>query len=149
MIPKAARLFPALLVLILTACDSDASGIGLPELLVRTDKTVYSKAADGPVNTFLVNQSSTPVYVLMGDYVYIEQASDNGWLYHGPWFFVDGFGMSFTLAPGDTLLPLPMDLDYIGRAGTYRFVYQVGLDSSMRSLLPKEERVSEPFRVNW
>lgn len=149
MIRLPARLFPALFFLILTACDSDASGIALPELLVRTDKTVYSKAVDGPVNTFLVNQSTTPVYVLMGDYVYVEQASDNGWLYHGPWFFVDGFTPSFTLAPGDTLLPFPMDLDYIGRAGTYRFVYQVGLDPLMRRLLPIDERVSEPFRVEW
>jgi hypothetical protein len=149
--PTTLRLLPALLALsAVAACGStDPSGLGAAELLVRTDKAIYSKADDGPVSTTLVNQGSVPVYLLMGDYVYIEQASDNGWIYQGPWFFVDGYTVSFPLAAGDSLEVLPMDLDYIARAGTYRFVYQVSLDPLMRRMLPKEVRVSPPFQVTW
>jgi hypothetical protein len=150
MMPRTCRLCPALLLVLVAACGStEPSAIAAPDLLVRTDKSMYSKSADEAVIVTLVNQGSTPIHVLMGDYVYIEQASDNGWLYKGPWFFADGYGPSFPVAPGDTLGALPMGLDYIARAGTYRVVYQVSLDPQMRTLLPKEIRVSQPFRVNW
>jgi hypothetical protein len=146
-----ARLLPALLALAaITSCGStEPSGLHAPELLVRTDKAVYSKAVNEPVKTTVINSGANMVYFLMGDYVYIEQASDNGWIYRGPWFFIDGYGLSFPLAPGDSMEVLPMDMGYIGRAGVYRFVFQVSADRLMRGMLPKEERISEPFTVTW
>ena len=64
---SASRLLPALFLFFITGCDSDPSGIGLPEVLVRTDKQVYSKEADGPIIPTFINQSSVPVYILMGE----------------------------------------------------------------------------------
>ena len=147
----ALRLRTALVALCaVTGCGStDPSDLRVAELLVRTDKAAYSKAEKQAVNATVINRGSSSVYFLMGDYVYIEQASDNGWIYKGPWFFVDGYGLSFPLAPGDSMAVLPMDMDYIARAGVYRFVFQASLDHLMRRMLPKEERVSEPFTVTW
>jgi hypothetical protein len=134
----------------LAACGStEPSDLRVAELLVRTDKTAYSKAVKQAVNATVINRGSSSVYFLMGDYVYIEQASDNGWIYKGPWFFVDGYSLSFPLTPGDSMEVLPMDMDYIARAGVYRFVFQASLDQLMRRMLPKEDRVSEPFTVTW
>jgi hypothetical protein len=150
--PTSACLFWSLLTLSVTSgCGSstDPSGLSIAELLVQTDKAIYSMAHNEPVKITVINHGSSKVFFLMGDYVYIEQASDNGWIYRGPWFFVDGMGMSFSLAPGDSMEVLPMDMAYVNRAGVYRFVFQASLDQLMRRMLPKEERVSEPFTVTW
>lgn len=149
--PTPAPLFPALLALAaITGCGStEPSGLSAPELLVRTDQAVYSKAIQEPVKATVINSGASMVYFLMGDYVYIEQASDNGWIYRGPWFSVDGSTPSFPLAPGDSLEVLPMDLSYIDGAGVYRLVFQVSADRLMRRLLPEAERVSQPFSVTW
>ena len=149
--PTPDRLLPALLALAtITGCGStEPSALSVPDLLVRTDQAVYSKTGNAPVKTVVLNSGSSTVYFLMGDYVHIEQASDNGWIYRGPWFSVDGSTPSFPLAPGDSLEVLPMDLAYIDRAGVYRFVFQVSADRQMRQLLPQAERVSQPFSVTW
>jgi hypothetical protein len=131
-------------------CSStEPAGLSVAELLVRTDQAAYSKAESEAVKITVINKGSSSVYFLMGDYVYIEQASDNGWIYRGPWFFVDGVGMSFPLASGDSMEVLPMNMDYIARAGVYRFVFEASFDQLMRRMLPKEERVSQPFTVTW
>ena len=120
----------------------------LADLLIRTDKPAYSKSLDSGVRITLVNQGAFQVYAPMGEYVHIEQWSENGWINRGPWFFVDGIG-SLQVPPGDSLIPLPMNLDYIDRAGTYRFIFQLAFDPHGRRLIPGDERVSNEFQVTW
>ena len=145
----------AALLLALCGCGSEPTvpptDPGSADVSVRLEKTVYSFAEDVDVQSTVYNRGSGPIYVPLGDYeyVYIEQWSDNGWIYVGPWFFADGVGPSFPIAPGDSLVPLSMDLAYLPRlAGTYRFVFRLWLDPHGRWQVPEEQRVAE-FRVNW
>ena len=150
--PRTARLLLALLALTdITACSStDPSGLGAPELLVKTDKPVYSLSVDVEARVTLVNQGPVQVYAPMNEYVYVEQWSDDGWINRSPWFTIDGVGVSFPVAPGDSLTSPPMSFGYVNRrAGIYRFVFEVALDRSGRPLVPEEQRASAPFEVTW
>jgi hypothetical protein len=129
--------------------STETNELGVADLLVRIEKPVYSKSADDAVRSALINQGSERIYALLGEYVYIEQWSDGGWLYQGPWFVIDGIGTSIPVSPGDSLVPLPMSLEYVSQAGVYRFVFQVSLDSLGRQPFPEAARVSEPFEVTW
>jgi len=135
----------------LTGCGSTGpSGVPAPDLLVTTDKSTYSLAVDVEANVTLINQGPLQIYAPMGEYVYVEQWSDNGWINRRPWFVVDGYGPSFPVAPGDSLTSPAMSFGYVNRmAGTYRFVFQVALDRFGRQPVPESERVSEPFIVTW
>ena len=145
-----ALILSAHLALTTLGCGStEATELGVSELLVRIEKPVYSKSTDNAVRSALINQGSERIYALLGEYVYIEQRSEGGWLYQGPWFVIDGIGASIPVAPGDSLVPLPMSLEYVSRPGVYRFVFQVSLDSLGQHPFPEEARVSEPFEVTW
>jgi hypothetical protein len=131
------------------ACSTEPNRESLSELRIRTDKTAYSKSLDQSVEITVVNEGSFRVYAPMGEYVHIEQWSENGWINQGPWFFVDGVGRSFPIEAGDTHVPLGMDLDYIARAGTYRFIFYLSFDPSLRRPVHLDERVSNEFQVVW
>lgn len=138
-----------LMITVVLGCGSSGpADVNLPELLIRTDKPAYSKSVDSGVRVTLVNHGQSWIYAPMGEYVHIEQWSENGWINRGPWFVVDGTG-NLQVAPGDSLIPLPMDLDYVSRAGTYRYIFYIGLDPFGRHLVPESERVSNEFRVTW
>jgi hypothetical protein len=138
------------LPLILAGCGSaEPSEAGPADVQVRIEKPVYSFALDSSVGSAVHNRGERPIYVPMGEYVHIEQWSDNGWIYRGPWFFVDGYGPSFAVAAGDSLVPPAMNLSYLNRAGTYRFVFRLWLHPRGRWHVPEENRVSPPFTVNW
>jgi hypothetical protein len=131
--PTSARLLSILLALTATAgCGStDPSGLGVADLLVKTDKSVYSLSVDAEARV-------------------IEQWSENGWINRSPWFTVDGADVSFPVAPGDSLTSPPMSFWYVNRrAGTYRFVFEVALDRVGSHLIPEEQRASQPFEVTW
>lgn len=144
----------ALLLLATSGCgggSAEPTEPGSGGVLVRLDKTVYSLARDVEVQSTVYNRRSSPIYLPMGEYVHIEQWSDNGWIYRGPWFVVDGLGPSFSVRPGDSLVTPSMGLGYHGyvnRAGTYRLVFQLWLHPRGWWQLPEEERVAE-FTVVW
>jgi len=143
-------LLPALLVLTaMAACGSTEPGdLGAARLLVRTDKPVYSLSVDRGANVMLINQSSVHIYAPMNEYVYVERRSDFGWINRTPWFAIDGIGVSFPIAPGDSLTAPAMDFGYVNnRAGVYRFVFDVALDRLGRHLVPEDQRVSQAFEV--
>jgi hypothetical protein len=128
----------------------EPNGDGVAELLVRTDKPAYSLAVDRAATATLFNQGRSPIYAPMNEYVYVEQWSENGWINRSPWFVIDGTEVSFPIAPGDSLVALPMNFGYVNnRAGVYRFVFEVALDPFGRRLVPEDQRVSEPFEVSW
>jgi hypothetical protein len=135
----------------LAACDSSGpSGLPTPDLMVKTDKSVYSLAEDIEAEVVLINQGSMQIYAPMAEYVFVEQWSDNGWINRRAWFVVDGSEPSFPVAPGDSLTSPAMSFGYVNRrAGTYRFVFDVALDRFGRQRVPLEERVSEAFLVTW
>jgi hypothetical protein len=146
------RLLPALLALTaLTGCDSTSpSALTAPDLVVKTDKSLYSLSQDVEAQVTLVNRGPLQIYAPMNEYVFVEQWSDNGWINRRPWFALDGFGPTFPVAPGDTLRSPAMSFGYIGgMAGVYRFVFHVTLDRLGRQMVPEEQRVSEPFEVIW
>lgn len=150
--PQPARLIPALLALTaITGCGSTGpSALGSPDLLVKTDKSVYSLAVDVEARVTLINRGPAHIYAPMNEYVFVEQWSDNGWINRTPWFAIDGSTPSFPVAPGDSLTSPPMSFGYVNRmAGTYRFVFAVTVDRFGRQLIPEEQRVSESFEVTW
>ncbi len=84
----------------------------------------------------------------MNEFVYVERFSDGEWGNRHAWFSVDGVGISFPVAPGDSLVALPMDFAYVAeRPGIYRFVFEVALDPKGHRLVPEPERVSDPFEL--
>jgi hypothetical protein len=150
--PTSARLLSILLALTATAgCGStDPSGLGVADLLVKTDKSVYSLSVDAEARVILINRGPVQIYAPMNEYVYVEQWSENGWINRSPWFTVDGADVSFPVAPGDSLTSPPMSFWYVNRrAGTYRFVFEVALDRVGSHLIPEEQRASQPFEVTW
>lgn len=143
------RLFP-LLTGLLGCGSSEPSDLQLAQLLIRTDKPVYSLAQDRAAQPTLVNQGTVPIYAPMNEYVYVEQWTGEEWINRTSWFVVDGDGTSFPIAPGDSLAALPMDFAYVNnRAGIYRFVFEVALDPNGRHLVPEADRVSQPFELTW
>ena len=146
---RAHLLLPIFFAAGIPACDSTEPGaLGVIELLVRTDKPVYSLSVDRAANVQLINQSSVRIYAPMNEYVYVEQSSDAGWINRRPWFAVDGIGVSFAVEPGDTLSAPAMDFGYVNnQAGVYRFVFEVALDEAGRHLAPEDQRVSASFEV--
>ena len=150
--PSPTRLLAILLAITaLIGCGSTGpSGLPAPDLVVKTDKPVYSLSVDVEAHVTLINTGSVQIYAPMNEYVFVEQWSDNGWINRSPWFAIDGVGPSFPVAPGDTLSSPAMSFGYVNRrAGTYRFVFEVALDRFGRQLVPEEQRVSEPFQVTW
>jgi len=143
------RLFPLLTGLV--GCGSNGpSDLPVADLLIRTDKPVYSLAQDQAAQPTLVNQGTVPIYAPMNEYVYVEQWSGEDWINRIPWFVVDGHGPSFPIAAGDSLAAPPMDFEYVNnRAGIYRFVFEVALDPSGRHLVPEADRASQPFELTW
>jgi hypothetical protein len=130
------------------ACGTGPDETPVVQLLVRTDKAVYSVAADGAARTTLVNQGSRSIYAPMNEYVYVQRLLNGWWGEPQPWFVVDGLGLSFPVVPGDSLVALPMDFAYVGnRPGIYRFIFEVAFDSKGRRLVPEPLRVSPPFEL--
>ena len=146
------RMLPTLLaVTTFIGCGSTSpSALTTPDLVVKTDKSVYSLSEDVEAHVSQVNPGPLQIYAPMNEYVFVEEWSENGWINRQPWFAVDGFGPSFPVAPGDTLQSPAMSFGYIGRrAGVYRFVFHVTLDRLGRQLVPEEQRVSKSFEVIW
>ena len=146
------RLIPALFALTAAAgCGSTGpSALATPDLLVTTDKTVYTLAVDVQAQVTLINRGPMHIYAPMNEYVFVEQWSENGWINRRPWFAIDGSTLSLPVAPGDSLTSPPMSFGYVNRrAGTYRFVFDLALDRLGRRLIPEEHRVSQPFDVTW
>jgi hypothetical protein len=118
------------------------------QLLVRTDKALYSLATDNAAAVTLVNQGTMSIYAPMNEYVYVQRFQDGEWWEPMPWFFVDGATPSFPVVPGDSLVAWPMDFDYVGRRpAIYRFLFEVALDPHGRRLVPEQDRVSKPFEL--
>jgi hypothetical protein len=132
-----------------TGCGNDLAGqLGPFDLIVATDKSEYSLTADSVARVTLSNRSDRLVYLPMASYLECERLRDGEWRDAFAWFVVDGIGRSFSLAPGAAVtdeLQLRFYLPH--QPGTYRFRYLVYADPAVRSLLPIEERVSEPVVV--
>lgn len=118
------------------------------ELSVTTDKPVYSLSADQTAQPILVNRGVREVYLPMNEYVAVQRFEAGAWSEPQPWFAVDGVGISFPLAAGDTLRAYPMSFAYVGRqVGVYRFIFEVAADPNGRTILDESVRVSAPFEV--
>ena len=140
------RILGLLLPVGAVACNSAPTASRPVELLVRTDKAQYSLATDNGAAPVLVNLGPGSVFAPMNEYVYVERLAAGGWQDRHPWFAVDGVGISFRIGPGDSLAALPMNFAYVDhQPGTYRFVFEVALDSLGRRLAPEPQRVSPPF----
>jgi hypothetical protein len=148
-VPVRLRLLSATIAL--AGCgSSEPSDLQVADLLVRTDKPSYSLELDQAAQPTLVNQGTVSIYAPMNEYVYVEQWTGYEWINRTPWFTVDGIGVSFPVAPGDSLSALPMDFGYVNnRAGIYRFVFEVALDPHGRHLVPEAERASQAFELTW
>jgi hypothetical protein len=107
-----ARVLPFLCVL---ACSTSPADGGAVDLLVRSDKPVYTLAADQSAKPLLINRGDRPVYLPMNEYVAVEHLEAGIWQQGIVWFVVDGDGISFRLDPGDRLAAEPMDFGYINR----------------------------------
>lgn len=130
------------------ACGTGPDEDPVIQLVVRTDKAEYSLAVDHGAITTLVNQGTIPLYAPMNEYVYVQRLLNGWWGPPQPWFVVDGVGLSFPVAPGDSLVALQMGFDYVGnRPGIYRFIFEVAFDSKGRRLVPEPLRVSPPFEL--
>jgi hypothetical protein len=140
-----ARVLPFLCVL---ACSTSPADGGAVDLLVSSDKPVYTLAADQSAKPLLINRGDRPVYLPMNENVAVEHLEAGIWQQGIVWFVVDGDGISFRLDPGDSLAAEPMDFGYINREpGQYRFVFEVALDSQGHELLPYSATSSAPFEV--
>jgi hypothetical protein len=121
----------------------------LVDLVVRTDKPVYSLAVDEAAVVTLFNLGTRRLYVPMGEYVHIQQWGGDSWINSMPWFFIDGYTLSLKIEPGDSLVALPMDFGYVGnRAGYYRFMFYASPDPQLRTFVPEAKRVAE-FQLTW
>jgi hypothetical protein len=139
-----ARVLPFLCVL---ACSTSPADGGAVDLLVRSDKPVYT-LADRSAKPLLINRGDRPVYLPMNEYVAVEHLEAGIWQQGIVWFVVDGDGISFRLDLGDSLATEPMDFGYINREpGQYRFVFEAALDSQGHELLPYSATSSAPFEV--
>lgn len=125
------------IVLLTVACTTGPSEGVSVNLLVRSDKAVYSLAADHSAQLVLHNRGDRSVFLPMNEYVAVEHLEAGGWGEGIVWFTVDGVGISFRLSPGDSLVGHPMDFRYIDQQpGQYRFVFEVALDSLGHELVP-------------
>jgi hypothetical protein len=135
-------------LLCLAACSTGPSEDLAVSLLVRSDKAVYSLTLDSAAQPVLLNRGQRPIYLPMNEYVAVEHLEAGTWQQGIAWFAVDGAGISFRVAPGDSEAALPMDFAYIERApGQYRFVFEAALDSLGHQLLPHSTTTSAPFEV--
>ena len=131
----------------MAACDKTPADLPTAQLQVRTDKSEYSLASDNAATTVLLNLGPAVVYAPMNEYVYVERLVGGRWQDRRPWFAVDGVGISFPVAPGDSLAE-SMGFRVVGRQpGMYRFVFEVAYDSLGRRLVPEELRTSPPFEL--
>jgi hypothetical protein len=130
------------------ACHDASTEPRAVQLRIETDKARYSLASDNGATPLLVNHGPVGVYAPMNEYVYVERLEAGRWRDRHPWFAVDGVGISFLVAAGDSLPCLSMDFNYVARQpGTYRFVFEVAFDSLGRHLVPEAQRVSPPFEL--
>jgi hypothetical protein len=144
--PVGRRFLPSLLCV--AACSTEPKAAGSVDLLVRSDKSVYSLAVDSSARPTLLNRGERPVYLPMNEYVAVEHLSAGAWEEGVVWFAVDGPGISFRVEPGDSVLAFPMSFGYINRQpGQYRFVFAVALDSLGHDVLPYSATRSAPFEV--
>ena len=78
------------------ACDdgptdssqTDFSSIepGSVQLEIKTDKPVYSAAADSGATPILTNLGPDTVYAVMGEWVYLEELVNDEWTFAAVWF---------------------------------------------------------------
>ena len=136
------------IVLAIVACNPPTDADRAVDLLVETDKSVYSLAADRAAQPFLINRGPVAVYAPMNEYVAVQRFEDGRWQEPHPWFAVDGTSSSFPIEPGDTLKALPMDFAYVARApGVYRFVFEIAHDPHGRHLVSEAARTSPLFEL--
>lgn len=78
----------------------------------------------------------------------LERFRNGQWENGIAWFVVDGEGVSFPLAPGDSLQAFPLSFGYVeNQPGTYRFVFEVALDSLGINVLDYSLTRSAPFEL--
>lgn len=146
-IPVPRLTWPLLLVSAL-ACGTGPDEDPVIQLVVRTDKPVYSLATDNAAIPTLVNQGNVPLYAPMNEYVYVQRLLNGRWGPLQPWFVVDGIGPSFPVLPGDSLVALEMSFDYVGnRPGTFRFLFELAFDRNGRRLVPEPLRATPAFEL--
>jgi len=130
-------------------CDREPAGPA-PEydLAIETDRAWYSLATDRVVRISLTNRSSRDVYLPMDSYVVYERLQWGDWREPMDWFVVDGIGRSFPVAR-EAVHEDDLDIQFYlrDRPGVYRFRYYVYSDASASTLLPLDERVSQPFTI--
>lgn len=134
--------------LAITGCGGGPTGPRQFDLVVATDKPEYSLDIDSLVRVTLTNRSHRVVYLPMGSYVVYERLRAGDWRDGFAWFILDGLGPSFSLDPGDAVTDeLQLGFYLRDQPGTYRFRYLAYSDPNVKSLLPIEERVSQPVIV--
>lgn len=145
----AGRFFPSLLIVLAgVACSAPTAADGEVDLLVASDKRVYSLATDRDARPVLINRGPVAVYAPMNEYVAVQRFDDGRWQPPQPWFSVDGTSISFAIQPGDTLKALPMDFGYVAHTpGVYRFVFEIAHDPNGRRLVNEAVRISPPFEL--
>lgn len=133
-------------VVLIWACNSTPTEPPSATLVITTEKSVYSVKDDYGATPMLINLGPDTVYGPMSEYVYVEKYLDGAWVNRQPWFTVDGIGVSFPVAPNDTLRAITMGFGYVGRSpGTYRFVFYLAYDPKGRRPVPEALRVSAAF----
>jgi len=133
-----------------SGCGDDPAGpLGPFDLIVATDKAEYSLTTDSVARVTLTNRSDRVVYLPMASYLVYERLRDGEWRDPFAWFVVDGIGRSFSLDPGAAVTDeLQLQFYLPDQPGIYRFRYLAYADPVVRSLLPIEERVSQPVVVD-
>ena len=133
--------------LTLAACG-DSTAPARFQVVVTTDKPVYTSGVDKSAVATIENRSNRTVYLPKDFYVFSERLVRGSWTDPFAWFFAGGtFEESIPLAPGEKLSnPLPLYY-YIGYAAPLRIRYLAYEDARMTRSLPAQQRVTTEFRI--
>ena len=93
---------------------------------------------------------SDPPYIIT-----LQKMTGIEWKDRGAWYaIIQGGYQVKTLAPGDTLSMIRLDLqfaasnmDLIDSSGLYRFHFKLYKKENLDELIPETDRVSDPFEV--
>lgn len=150
------------LSLFLSNCDnvsSPANGEGKNDLNIPMESQHYDltdNTTDAIIEVKFINKSGGNVYYLAPSFfVTLQQMDDEEWKDQGPWYFIAAGGQRVhTLAPGDTLDTIDLDLrdvvanwDLIRSSSLYRIHFKIYEDEDLEELIPVTDRVSDPFTV--
>lgn len=137
------------LVLICWGCEHDSSTNFVSDVSVNVENVAYIfDSGQRPLVT-LRNDSKHYVYLGLGSFVGFEQFKYGQWINFTDWFAIFGNVPYQSLAPGKSIThDLPFDYFQLEEIpGTYRFKFFVYRDTELSTLLPLNQRVSQPFEV--